>query len=125
MRELLRKRIFPGFRIGEALLWICFHISWAIILYGLYYVTDQFGLPDFLSQQQFWQTQSYVLLVKAIIVIPFWWLFFILLRNVSLGKKLLLHVLTAPVYTLLTVGLIYSVKAQLLGNEYGSNHHQF
>ena len=70
MRELLAKRVFPGFRTGEAALWLGFHIASAVVLGGLYYFTGQFEQPGFLSAREFTYTQFYVLLFKALYILP-------------------------------------------------------
>src|SRR5687767_1341397 len=119
--NFLKKRVFPGFTIGEGGLWLCFHISWAVLLGGLYYFSGRFNDPAFFSLSAFSVIQAYVLLAKALVLLPFWWLYFIRLKEVKLAKKVWLHGITGFVYAFVTVGLVYGVKIGVLQDTYPKN----
>lgn len=48
-------------------------------------------------------------LLKFILIIPFWWLYFRKLKEWSFFKKLLLHLVTLPIYVILWINLYYTI----------------
>lgn len=107
MKGILQKRIFPGFRIGEGIAWFLFHISWPLMLAIIYQFAGRFSDPAFMTAATFLQIQGVVITVKACCLLPFWWLFFIRLKQVSLGKKVMLHIPCAGIYTGVALSMIY------------------
>ena len=120
--KLLSKRIFPGFTFGEVLLWLLFHVSWALLLTIIYYVLGKFNGSGPKTFSAFAQIQGIVLSGKALFLLPFWWLFFIRLRNTTLFKKIILHLITSPLYVACCLGFFYFMLNNVLhGIRYGRN----
>ncbi|MBO9732058.1 MAG: histidine kinase [Chitinophaga sp.] len=107
MKDILQKRIFPGFRIIEAIAWLLFHISWPLLLAIIFKLAGRFNDPTFMTAGTFLRIQGVVITVKAVYLLPFWWLFFIKLKEVSLRKKIILHIPCAGLYTGVALGSIY------------------
>jgi hypothetical protein len=117
----LTRRIFPGFRIGEALAWLIFHISWPALMALIYMFTGRFQEPGFMSFEKYAGVQGVVLTSKALLFVLFWWLYFKKLNGLSLIKKLPLHLVTAPVYTGLCIAMVYFGMTRLLHMPYSRN----
>jgi sensor histidine kinase YesM len=117
----LRRRMFPGFRVGELLLWFLFHISWPIMAAIIYSLSGKFEDVKFMSLSQFALIQSVVITVKAICLLPFWWFYFVKLKYVRLPKKMALHFLTAPVYIILCILFTYISLVHILHIPYLRN----
>jgi|GEM_PF-324802 len=121
LQQLFSKRLFLGFRVGEAIAWLLFHISWPALMASIYFITGKFKNPDFMSFQQYSGIQLVVLSCKAFFLSFFWWLFFVRLKSLPLSKKLLLHLLTGPVFTGLCIGSVYFGLTWWLQMPYTSN----
>jgi two-component system, LytTR family, sensor kinase len=119
--KFLSKRVFPGFRIGEGLAWMLFHVSWAALIGSIYVFTDRFSDPNFMSLPKFFKFQVMLLSSKALLIGVFWWLYFVALRNVSLYKKLLLHLVTGPIFTVLCIALVNFQLTEWLHYPYPRN----
>jgi len=114
LRNFFYKQTFFGFRIGEALLWFGFVIMWPVLLGSIYFFGGIFESGRTMPVPQFIATSLVVAFTKAIVIIPFWWLFFVRLRNQPLWKRIAFHPLTACVYAVLCIFLIYHVKKYFL-----------
>ena len=79
-RPLLWRRIPPGFRLGELLVWLAIHLSWPLMAGAIYHVAGKFNDPAYMSMKQFATIQVLVNAVKAICILPMWWLFFVRLK---------------------------------------------
>lgn len=112
------KRTIIGFRRIEAIVWILFHASLALILGSLLFLSGVFESGEFMPLRDFVFIQLYVLTIKAIYILPFWWLFFRILRQRSMFLKLPLHVLAAIAYVSMAVGSAWFVQTELLHENY-------
>lgn len=121
LQLFLNRRIFPGFRIGEMLVWLAFHLSWPLILVAIYTVTGKFGSPNFMTLSRFLSIQGFVICAKALFLLPFWWLYFVKLRNVPLTKKVSLHLLTSAVYITCCLTFFFFSLTEVLKVPYGRN----
>ena len=121
LQQFLGRRIFPGFRVGEMLLWLVFHISWPVLLVIIYNLTGKFNDPAFMPFSQFASIQAFVHSGKALFLLPFWWLYFIKLKNVSLLKKVALHFATAPIYIAFCIAFLYVALIHILHVPYPRN----
>lgn len=117
-RLFLNKKVFPGFRIGEALLFFAFHAFWPVILGGLYYFGDVFKNNPNLTLKKFVLIQFFVVMAKAIALIPFWWLTFIVLGKIKLLYKIILHCIYSVLYGCLVIGIVYFAKTVILKDPY-------
>jgi two-component system, LytTR family, sensor kinase len=121
LQHFFGRRIFPGFRVGEMLLWMIFFISWPLMLVIIYNITGRFNDPGFMPFSQFASIQAFVLTGKAVFILPFWWLYFVKLKNLSLSKKIALHFLTSPVYIGLCIASLYVALVHILHLPYPRN----
>ncbi len=121
MRSFFQRRIFPGFRIGEAALWFLFHISWPLMLLGIFHVSGKFEDKNFMTMRGFLEIQAFVVMGKAIFLLPFWWLFFVRLKKTPLKRKLPFHLITASIYTAACLATFYWVLTGVLDREYSWN----
>lgn len=110
----LRRRMFPGFQVGELLLWFVFHISWPLMAAVIYSLSGRFEDAKFMTLSQFALIQSFVITGKAICLLPFWLLYFVKLKYVPLSKKMALHFITAPVYVFLCILFMYISLVHIL-----------
>lgn len=117
-RYFLNKRVFPGFRIGEALLFFVFHAIWPVILGSLYYFGNVFQNNPNLTLKKFALIQFFVVMSKAIVLIPFWWLTFIVLKNLKLYYKIMLHCVYSVAYGGMVIGIVYFAKTVVLKDAY-------
>jgi two-component system, LytTR family, sensor kinase len=115
------KRIPPGFKIGELLLWLLFYISWPLMLTLIYHLTNKFNDPAFMSFTQFASIQAFVLTGKGLFLLPFWWLYFVKLKGASLSKKIMLHFITALLYIVLCISFFYVALVHILHVPYPPN----
>lgn len=116
MNNWLYTRIPPGFRIVEALLYLCFTLLWPLILGSTYYLGNAFDADNFITLKSFVLINSISFTVKLLMTIPFWWLYFVYLRKKTLKFKIKLHVFTgllfaALVVTICGLGYEYLLKA--------------
>ena len=100
MKAFFRTRVYPGFRIAEAAAWFLFHISWPLLLFTIFSVTGRFNDPAFMTLGNFLKIQAVVITIKAVYLLPFWWFFFIKLKNLSHYKKIVLHLPASALYTI-------------------------
>lgn len=121
LHYFLGKRIFPGFRVNELLLWIVFHVSWSMMLVVIYKITGKFNDPGFMSFSRFASIQAFVLSGKALFLLLFWWLYFVRLKNFSLTKKIALHFITSPIYIGLCISFFYVALIHILEVPYSRN----
>ncbi|RYY21339.1 MAG: hypothetical protein EOO04_18420, partial [Chitinophagaceae bacterium] len=118
LRSLSHKRIFPGFRIAEVFAWFLFHLGWPLMLAFIYQVTGKFADKNYMTAPEFFRVQSFVIAGKAIFLLPFWWLFFVRLKETALGKKMMLHILTGLMYTVLCLALFYLLLTNVMHFDY-------
>lgn len=118
MKAVFHKRVFPGFKIGEAAMWFLFHISWPLLLATIFQISGKFKDPAYMTLSDFIRIQSFVIAGKAIFLVPFWWLFFIKLKNTSLTKKIGIHVFTSLLYIAMCITTFYFILTGILGREY-------
>lgn len=121
MKGIFNKRIFPGFRIGEAAAWFLFHISWPLMLAIIFTIAGRFNDPAFMTLGVFLQIQGVVIAAKAFYLIPFWWLFFIKLKNMTLRKKIILHIPASLIYTAMTLYTVHYLMTEVLQRPYAVN----
>lgn len=121
MKSFFQRRIFPGFRIGEALFWFLFHISWPLMLLTIFQVTGKFDDKNFMTMGGFIEIQAFVVSGKALYLLPCWWLFFVKLKKAPLQKKILLHLLTASVYTAACIVTFFWILTDVLDRDYSWN----
>lgn len=112
--HILRKRIFPGFQIGEALLWLVFDVAWIVILAGFYVVGGSFQKGTLVTPSNFIHANLSFLIVKNILVLPLWWLYFKKLQHAALPTKIILHVFTGLVYAMLMSYSLHYLRTGLL-----------
>jgi two-component system, LytTR family, sensor kinase len=117
----LHQRILGGFKVGELLVWLTFHLSWPLILAAIYTVTGKFGSPNFMPLSRFLSIQGFVIAGKAIFLLPFWWLYFVKMRNTVTCKKVPLHVITSAVYIACCIGFFTLALREVLGVNYSRN----
>jgi two-component system, LytTR family, sensor kinase len=117
-KRALNKRIFPGFKIGEALLFFAFHAIWPAILGGLYYLGGVFRNNQNLTLEKFVLIQFFVVIAKAICLVPFWWLIFIALKKLQLVYKIVLHFLNSALYGCMVLAIVYFAKTVILKDTY-------
>jgi two-component system, LytTR family, sensor kinase len=117
-RLVLNKRVFPGFKIGEVLLFFVFHAIWPVILGGLYYFGDVFQNNPNLTLKKFVLIQFFVVIAKAIGLIPFWWLTFIWLKDIKLHYKIILHCIYSALYGCMVLAIVYFAKTVILEDTY-------
>ncbi len=118
LNAVLYKRIFPGFRISEGLGWFLFHLCWPLMLALIYHLSGKFDDKAFMTANQFFQIQCFVVAGKAMFLLPFWWLFFIKLKHTPLVKKVLIHIFTAILYVISCLSLFYVILTNVLGMDY-------
>lgn len=121
LQQFLGKRIFPGFRVGEMLIWFLFHVSWPLMLVVIYNLTGRFNDPDFMTLSRFASVQAFVVSGKALFLMPFWWLYFVRLKKVRLSKKIALHFVTSPIYIALCICFLYVALIHILHVPYPRN----
>jgi two-component system LytT family sensor kinase len=121
MKAILQKRIFPGFRIGEAAAWFLFHISWPLLLAVIFTISGRFNDPAFMTLGSFLQIQGIVISVKAFYLLPFWWLFFIRLKNMRLSRKIQLHIPASLMYTVMVLYTVHYFMTVGLHKPYAWN----
>jgi len=105
--RFLRKKIFPGFRIGEVLAYIIFQYGWFVLLSTIYIVGDRFSDKTFIPAQDFVLINMYTIPMKMLLFLPFWWLYFVKWRNKRFAFKLPFHLLTSAMYALMMIGAVY------------------
>src|SRR5687768_16818073 len=103
----LDKKIFPGFRLGELLAYVAFNYGWFILLGTIYIVGDRFNDKTFMPATDFVLINMFVIPVKMLLLLPFWWLYIVKWRNKPFAFKLSLHVLTGSVYSILMIVAVY------------------
>lgn len=90
-QPFLQKTIIWRIRNWQLLLFLAFYVFFAI----------QYWMAIYFSSQGRYNQWSHVIIdysLKLLFTIPIWWLFFIKLRNKSLLFKLLLHLITEPLW---------------------------
>ncbi|ULQ56957.1 histidine kinase [Flavihumibacter rivuli] len=117
--HFLQKIIFPGFKIGEGIAYLMFSFSWPFILGVLYFFGGVFDGDEYLSLPNFIGIQFSVGLIKSVIIVFFWWLYFVRLRSSPLSVKIVLHLFTAPLYAILVLGVVVMIKHWVTGDHYG------
>ncbi len=90
----------PGRRTAEMFLWFCLHASWPLLLGTIYQFSGRFQDKAFMSLQDFTLIQFIVCIGKALFLLPFWWLYFIRLKHWTLKQKVLLHLFTTILYSI-------------------------
>src|SRR5690349_21675898 len=118
INNFLHKRMLPGFKMCEMLGWLIFHLCWPLMLALIYHVSGKFNDKTFMTATDFFRIQVFVVSGKAMFLLPFWWLFFVKLKSSYLSGKLLLHIVTALVYTILCLSLFYVVLTGVFGMDY-------
>jgi len=95
---------------GEAAAWIGFYLFQAIGVALLIYSTSH-GVVTVLHLTL---VTIFKLLLNILFFLPLWWLFFYKLKQLSLKKKALLHLIVAPVFAVLWTS-IYGVFVIVVG----------
>ena len=119
--ELLNKKIFPGFKIGELAAWSLFFLSWPTLIIIIYSITGRFNDPGYMTFGRFIQIQFFVLSGKAIFLLPFWWLYFIKWKHLPLKRKIAMHFITSPLYILFCIISLYICLPFFLHQQYAKN----
>lgn len=114
LRKLAYTRTAIGFTVGEAMLWLGFVVMWPVLLGSIYFLGGIFQSGRAMPVEQFIATSLVVAIIKAIVILPVWWLFFMRLRNVALWKRIALHPITGCLYSLACIYLIYQSKKHFL-----------
>jgi two-component system, LytTR family, sensor kinase len=105
-KSLLLRRIPPGFRLGEIVAWLMMHLSWPLMLGFIYQVAGKFNDPAYMSIRQFTIIQVIVCSVKAVFLLPVWWLFFIRLKSSPLWIRLFIHPFSSLVFVAICILVI-------------------
>jgi sensor histidine kinase YesM len=121
LKSLLLKRTYLGFSWAEVLAWFGFVVMWPTILGGFYFFGGVFKSGRILPPDQFIVSSLVVSLIKAAVTIPFWWIFFVVLKRQSIWKRTLLHLPFGCLYALISILIIYQVKTRFLENSGLSN----
>lgn len=118
LRSFLLRRTFIGFRVGEALLWFAFVVMWPTILGSIYFFGGVFESGASMPIDEFILNSTIVSFTKAIVIIPFWWVIFIYLRNMPLLKRTLFHPLLGSLYAVIVVSIVQQIKTKILLDDY-------
>jgi two-component system, LytTR family, sensor kinase len=119
LRRLAVTRTAVGFTVGEALVWFGFVVMWPTILGSIYFFSGLFASGQVMPVRSFIINSAIVAVVKAIVIIPFWNLFFVQMNKVSLLKRSLLHLPFGFLYAAIVVTIVHQVKTNFLGDDYG------
>ena len=120
VRTFFYQRTFIGFRIGEALLWFAFVVMWPILLGSIYFFGGVFEDSQALTMDKFILTNLVVACIKALVITPFWWLFFVRLKHLTLFRRSMLHLPVSCVYAIISVFIVYQIKTKILQDPYPS-----
>lgn len=121
LQQLALTRTPFGFTIGEALVWVAFVVIWPIILGGIYFFSGMFESGKVMPVKQFIITSFMVAIVKVVVMLPFWWLFFVQWKKLKGWKLAVLHLPASALYSVLCVAMIYQIKTKILLHPYPSN----
>lgn len=121
LARFLSRRIFPGFLVGELLLWLLFHTSWPLMLAVIYNLSGKFNETNFMTFSRFATIQAFSVSVKALFLLPLWWLYFVKWKNLLPTKTLGLHIITAPIYVALCISFVYVTLMHILHVPYPRN----
>jgi hypothetical protein len=118
MKRFFWLRTPVGFRVGEALAWVCFDLMWPFILGVIYYFGGVFSSTGLVTLEKFVLINLLVTSAKMSLIIPCWWLFFVKWKALPVYKKFLLHPPLSFVYAMLMIGVIYIVRKDVFGDPY-------
>jgi two-component system, LytTR family, sensor kinase len=118
LRKIFNKRTFIGFKVGEGLLWLAFNCMWPVVLGSLYFAGGIFENENFITLKQFIIINIFVVSTKVSMLIPFWWLFFVKLKNMRLSARFLLHIPASCLYAGLVLTTMYNIRIRLLDEPY-------
>ena len=122
LRQAASKRTAIGFTIGEAVLWFGFVVMWPTILGSLYFFSGMFESGSkAMPINKFIFTSAVVSFVKAVVIIPFWWLFFRKLVPQLGWKSLPLHLPLGSLYAIIAMFIIYQAKTRIMYEPYPYN----
>jgi signal transduction histidine kinase len=113
-RNFAFRRTAIGFTIGEAVVWFGFVVMWPTILGSVYFFGGLFETGRVMPPGTFVVTSLLVVFTKVLVMLPFWWLFFIRLKEWPLWKRALLHLPVGCLYAVVSIFIIYQVKTNLL-----------
>ncbi|HVF97668.1 MAG TPA: histidine kinase [Flavisolibacter sp.] len=114
LRRLAFIRTAIGFTIGEAIVWFGFVVMWPTILGGVYFFGGLFEAGKAMPPGKFIVTSVVVVVTKALVTVPIWWLFFNKLKEWPVWKRALLHLPVGCVYAIISTFIIYQVKIHFL-----------
>jgi two-component system, LytTR family, sensor kinase len=114
-----QKRIIWNVTLGEAVAFVTFYVFFglAYLLTLAYSQLDYDQKPYFEVVWDYLPNQSIDYFLKMLFAIPFWLLYFKVLKNQSLFKRVMLHSLTAVVYVAVWVKSYYFLIESI-----GRNH---
>lgn len=117
--RLILIRTWVGFTIGEALVWFGFVVIWPLVLGLIYFYGGFFvNASGFFSVKHFVLINVIVVSLQSIFIIPFWWLMFSKLKQVSLYKRILLHIPGGCIYSGLVIIFYWQIKEGLIQEQY-------
>ena len=109
--SFLKQRTF-GIRNDELLAFIGFYIFFAVFYHATLWVNRMgFNDPDdvLLDPLSFLDDSGLDYFLKFLLTIPIWYLLFRKLRHISLGRRLLLHLLLLPAFVIIWQQLYYVI----------------
>lgn len=112
----LSRKIY-GIKIGEALLYCGFFFFFSVMYYTALYINrgGDFSIKSkpYFNFQNFLQDGGLDYILKFSLSLPVWWLMFRQLQRLILYKRLLIHLLTMPLYILTWQLTYYRITERL------------
>ncbi|HEX8315419.1 MAG TPA: hypothetical protein VF609_10515, partial [Flavisolibacter sp.] len=93
---------------------------WPILLGSIYFFGGVFEDSQALTMDKFILTNLVVACIKALVITPFWWLFFVRLKHLTLFRRSMLHLPVSCVYAIISVFIVYQIKTKILQDPYPS-----
>lgn len=104
----LRKKILRNVTGGELLSWLLYVLFWGIFFYFVLVISYK---PT--DKSRYMYVNLIDSAVKILLTLQFWWLFIVKLEKISIGRKILLHMITLPLFCFIWVNIYGPVITNL------------
>ncbi len=109
MKTSFYNKRFLGIRVGELIVFILFYLFFATFYYVTLWINrgSWEGRGPIFDLVDYFDSVGLDYILKALLTLPLWWLLFKKLKDWTLEKRLLLHLILLPVFVLLWQQIYY------------------